>query len=108
MISWELLIVFVQEYDSKRIKSASATKTGSRKVALPSPIFVQVFIPMGLGLTIWRSYAGGKLAVLFVGEEKTPGAQSRADSAVSRKPKDSTVRREAEVWFSANMCDYNK
>jgi hypothetical protein len=70
----------------------------------PLPCFVQVFILMSLGLTIGASCASSG----FVGEEKTPGGQSGADSAVSRKPNDSRVRREAEVWLRANICDYNR
>ena len=45
---------------------------------------------------------------LFVEEKKTSCGRSVADSAVSREPKDSSVRREAEVWLRANMCDYNQ
>jgi len=45
---------------------------------------------------------------MFVGEDKIPGGQSGADSAVSHKPNDSRVRREAEVWLRANIYDYNR
>ena len=108
MISRELLIVFVQEYDSKRIKSAGAAKTRSRNAPHPSPVFVQVFISMGLGLTIGAVLRRWQLAVLFVCEEKTLGGRSEADGAVSSKLVDKRGRREAEVWLTANICDYNQ
>ena len=76
-------------------------------VDTPLPIFVQVFIPMGLSLTIWRSYAGGKLAVLSVGEEKTPGGQSGRHGG-SSKAGDKVCHREAGVWLRAKMCNYNQ
>ena len=48
----------------------------------PSPVFVQVFILMALGMTICVSYARGGFVAVFVGEEKTSGGRSVADSAV--------------------------
>jgi hypothetical protein len=75
----------------------------------PPPLFlVQVFISMGLGLTICVSYASDGFVALFVGEEKTPSAQSVADDGVSNKRVDKRGSREAEVWLSVNMCDYNQ
>jgi hypothetical protein len=52
------------------------------RVGTPSPVFVQVFILMALGMTICVSYARGGFVAVFVGEEKTSGGRSVADSAV--------------------------
>jgi hypothetical protein len=74
----------------------------------PPPLFlVQVFISMGLGLTIGALSASGGFVALFVGEEKTPSGQTVAQSAISSTAGDTRGRREAEVWFSVNMCEYN-
>jgi hypothetical protein len=108
MISWELFMVFVQEYDSHRFRKIKSFKPDSRKVSLPSPVFVQVFISMGLRLTICAACASGGVVALLVGEEKTSGGWSVADSAASSKGGNRRGSREAEVWFSVNMCDYNQ
>jgi hypothetical protein len=97
---------FVQEYDSHRLGKVRSFKPDLEES--PPPVFPQVFISMGLGPTICASYASGGFVALFVGEEKTLGGRSGADSAVSSKPKDSGDRRESEVWLRANMCDYNR
>jgi hypothetical protein len=67
-----------------------------------------VFISVALGLIIGASCASGGFVAVFAGEEKTPGAQSVADDSVSNKRVDKRGSREAEVWFRANMCDYNQ
>jgi hypothetical protein len=108
MISWELFIVFVQEYDSHSLRKIRGFKPYLEKSPSPSAVFVQVFISMGLGLTICVSYAGGGFVALFVGEEKTPSGQSVAQSAISSTAGNTRGRRETEVWFRANMCDYNQ
>jgi hypothetical protein len=108
MISWELFIVFVQEYDSHRLGKIRSFKPDLEKSPSPSPLFVQVFISMGLVLTICAPYASGGVVALLVGEEKTSGGRSGADSAVSSKAGNRRGSREADVWFSANMCDSNK
>ena len=71
------------------------------------PVFAQVFISMGLGLTIGASCASGGFVAVFAGEEKTPSGQSEAQSAISSTAGDTRGRREAEVWFRANMYNYN-
>ena len=108
MISWELFIVFVQEYDSHRLGKIKSFKPDPEKSPSPSPVFVQVFILMDLGVTICVSYARGGFVAVFVGEEKTSGGRSVADSAVSSKAGNKRGSREADFWFSANMCDYNQ
>jgi hypothetical protein len=45
---------------------------------------------------------------VFAGEEKTPSGQSVAQSAISSTAGDTRGRREAEVWFRANMYNYNQ
>jgi hypothetical protein len=96
----------VQEYDSNRVRSISATKTRCREVSLPSPVFTQVFILRGLVVAIC-AYSNGEFAVPFVGEEKTPSGRSGADGGISNKLVDKRGSREAEVWVSVNMCDYS-
>jgi hypothetical protein len=108
MISWGLFIAFVQEHDSHRLGRPKASKSDLEKSPSPSPVFVQVFISMGLRLTICASYASGGFIALFVGEEKTPSGQSVAQSAISTKAGDRRGRRGAEVWFRVNMWDYNQ
>jgi len=80
----------------------------SRSTSQPPAFFVQVFIPMGLGLTICGSYASRGFVAVFVGEEKTSGGRSGTGGAVSSKAGDKKSGREAEVWPRANMCDCNK
>jgi hypothetical protein len=82
MISWELCIVFVQEYDSHRLGRSKALNQISKSLPPPPLFFAQVFISMGLRLTICAAYASGGVVALFVGEEKTSGDRSVADSAV--------------------------
>jgi hypothetical protein len=87
----------VQEYDSHRLGRSKALGQISKSLPTPSPVFVQVFILMALGMTIYVSYARGGFVAVFVGEEKTPGARSVADSAVSSKAGNRRGSREAEV-----------
>ena|SRR5579863_4023339 len=103
-------MVLVQECDSHRLGEIKSFRPDLEKSPSPSPVFVQVFISMGLGVTICaypRSYLTDLIAV-FVDEEKASGGRSGADSAVPNTLMDKRGLREAAVWFRANMCDYNQ
>jgi hypothetical protein len=76
-------MVFVQEYDSHRLGKIRGFKPYLEKSPSPSPVFVQVFISMGLRLTTCASYASGGFLAVFVGEEKTR-ATSQERTAPSR------------------------
>ena len=66
----------MQEYDSHRLGKIKSFRLDLEKSPSPSPVFVQVFIPRGLGVTIGASCATGGFVAVFVGEEKTSGGRS--------------------------------